>query len=71
MGSDDASTDGRSSARPPHLTPSLALLAVNPGMAVRVNWALTIAGTASFNAVLFLVDWLKHVELRIPRLHGR
>jgi hypothetical protein len=32
--------------------------------AVRLNWALVIAGPAFIIAGLFLVNWLKHAELR-------
>jgi len=38
--------------------------------AVRLNLALTIAGPAFLIAVLFLLDWFKHGELRTPGLHA-
>ncbi|HUJ32435.1 MAG TPA: hypothetical protein VLY23_14215 [Candidatus Acidoferrum sp.] len=38
--------------------------------AMRLNFALVIAGPALVTAVLFLVDWFKHAELRTPSLHA-
>jgi hypothetical protein len=39
--------------------------------AMRLNFALVIAGPAFVTAVLFLVDWFKHVELRSAGLQAQ
>jgi hypothetical protein len=49
----------------------LATVARPVAPAVRLNWALTIAGPAFLIAVLFLVDWFKHTELHTLGFHGR
>jgi hypothetical protein len=38
---------------------------------MRLNSALIIAGPAFVAAVLFLINWLKHGELRTPAFHAR